>query len=224
MSEILVDLLADPAVGAAATILAVAAVACWLMAAWWAYADAHRRAESALIAYVAAGWILISTPLLLPLSLLIYRSLRPQVAAGDQRAAQLARSLASAFTELPSCPGCAGRVEEAWVRCPDCATWLAAPCASCERWFDLTFDICPWCGGDHDLPATPEPAAQRLPRTNPAPAAGSARLARLQFAGHATAAAGMPAAAAWDQPQRRVISSARPLSYAASRDTSSTPS
>ena len=80
MSELIAQTLANPAVGAAGTAVLMAVVALWLAAAWWAYADASRRTESTLAGYVAAGWIILSTPMLLPLSLAAYTFARPQVA------------------------------------------------------------------------------------------------------------------------------------------------
>jgi len=81
MPDLLAETLNDPAVGAVGTAVVLAGIALWLAAAWWAYADAARRTESSLAGFVAAGWIILSTPLLLPLSLAAYAFARPQVAA-----------------------------------------------------------------------------------------------------------------------------------------------
>lgn len=147
MSDLIAQTLASPAIGAFGTAVLIAAIALWLAGAWWAYADATRRAESSLAGFVAAGWIILSTPLLLPLSLAVYTFARPQVAAADRRTRSLAQELASS-PELRACPACAERTDAAWVRCPTCSTWLATPCSDCGGWSDAMLGLCPWCGGD----------------------------------------------------------------------------
>ena len=223
MDEIVAEVLTNPIVGAAGTALAGTGIALWLAAAWWAYRDAGRRTESTFAAYLASAWIVVSTPLLLPMSLLIYRAARPQVAASDVRTTALARALAATHAAGPACTGCGVAVDPAWLRCPDCATWLAAPCGACGAWSDPTFDLCPWCGGD--LRATPTRAEvpAEVAAEVAAAVADTAPDTVPGVAGHGTAAANGVSAAAVSalSPQRRAISSARPLSYAASRDISS---
>ena len=157
MTDLLAETLNDPAIGAFGTAVVMAVVALWLAAAWWAYADAARRTESSLAGFVAAGWIILSTPLLLPLSVAAYAFARPQVAAADQRTRQLALELAMT-PALPVCPVCAEAVETAWLRCPSCTTWLASPCAHCGAWSESGLEICPMCGSD----TRDEPAVQGL--------------------------------------------------------------
>ncbi len=147
MTELIAETFANPIFGAAGTAVLMAGTALWLAGAWWAYADASRRTESSLAGYVAAGWILLSTPLLLPLSLATYAFARPQIPVADQRTKALAQEL-SATTIEQTCSSCAAPVESAWLRCPSCATWLGSPCAHCGEWSDAALEICPWCGGD----------------------------------------------------------------------------
>jgi RNA polymerase subunit RPABC4/transcription elongation factor Spt4 len=203
VSDLLSGFFANPIVSTAIVAIGVAAIGLWLAAAWWAYADATVRTESSLAAVLAAGWIVLSTPVLLPLALGVYRAVRPQQAAAESRATRVALDLAVA-TIAPACPHCAARIDPDWRRCPSCATWLAAPCRQCGGWSDPAFDICPLCGSDdHAEPTVIEPP----------------------FAEHGTtAAAGWPAAVVIAAPvgdQRGVrmsASSVRPRSYAASRD------
>jgi hypothetical protein len=151
------DILADPTITAVGTALLVAVVALWLAAAWWAYRDAARRSESTLAAFFAAGWIILSTPLLLPLSLMAYAFARPQVTASDHRTKGLLRALAAAGEAEPTCAACGAGVDAAWNRCPACSAWLAAPCAACGAWSDPSFEICPWCASDtHAAPNVPD--------------------------------------------------------------------
>jgi hypothetical protein len=167
MSDLIAQTLANPAIGAFGTAVVLAVIALWLAGAWWAYADASRRAESSLAGFVAAGWIILSTPLLLPLSLAVYAFSRPQVTAADRRTRALAYELAMA-PERPACATCAAPVEDAWLRCPSCTSWLAAPCSDCGGWSDASLQLCPWCGGEErDAPyvAVPsEVAAGLAPR------------------------------------------------------------
>ena len=147
MTDLFAQTLSDPAVGTVGTAVVMAVLALWLAAAWWAYADAARRTQSSLAGFVAAGWIILSTPLLLPLSLATYAFARPPVAAADQRTRQLALELATAAAS-PACPVCEEAVESTWLRCPSCTTWLASPCAHCGAWSEADLEICPMCGGD----------------------------------------------------------------------------
>jgi len=152
MSDLIAQTLSNPAIGALGMAIALAAGALWLAGAWWAYADATRRAESSLAGFVAAGWIILSTPLLLPLSLAVYAFTRPQVTRADQRTRALARELTLA-PDRPTCATCAEPVDAAWLRCPTCSSWLAAPCSDCGGWSDASLEICPLCGSeDRDAP------------------------------------------------------------------------
>lgn len=226
VEDILAQALSNPIVGTIGLALGIAVVALWLAAAWWAYGDAARRTESSLAAFAAAGWIVVSTPLLLPLALASYRYVRPQVAAGDARSESLAIALSRAGVGT-ACPGCAAVTQAGWLRCPACATWLAAPCAACGAWSDPSFEICPHCAADgHGQPVI---ATMPIPEM----AAGGAVVWSAPAAfwpGHeATAAGGSPAAVAVagaDIGQRgfRMASSSRPRSYATSRDSLSAPS
>lgn len=172
MTDLFAEALAHPAVGAAGTAILLAAVALWLAAAWWAYADASRRTESSLAGYVAAGWIILSTPLLLPLSLGTYAFARPQVAIADQRTRTLARDLGAAAV-APACPACALPIEESWLRCPSCTIWLASPCAHCGGWSGADLESCPWCGSD----AREQPFVESLAAAGSAPPRGRRRRA-----------------------------------------------
>jgi RNA polymerase subunit RPABC4/transcription elongation factor Spt4 len=150
-----------PAIGLA---LAATAGALWLAGSWWAYHDAAWRTGSTFVGLVAAGWIAISSPLLLPLSLGVYALVRPQHTAAQGRSRRLVEELVDQLDaeETTSCPACAAVVETDWLRCPACATWLATPCSSCGAWSERSLEICPWCGNEErDEPSVEErkPAA-----------------------------------------------------------------
>lgn len=167
MSDVIADVLADPAVGVAGAAVGTAILALWVAAAWWAYADAARRTDSTLAAVVAAGWVVVSTPLLMPFALAIYALARPQQTASEQRTRHLAEALVEiAEQEAPDrCPACRTDVDASWLRCPTCATWLAAPCVTCGRWSDASLTGCPWCGSEERAAPAVERLEDREPRT-----------------------------------------------------------
>ena len=194
MTDFLAQILADPTVSAVGGALAIALVALWLAAAWWAYSDAARRTESSFAAFFAAGWVVVSSPLLLPFSLAVYGFARPPVTAAEQRARALVNELGATTMSGPACAGCGALVDSSWLRCPECATWLAAPCMGCGEWSDPQLEICPWCGREgHDAPAVESlaPVASSIARSRRARtawrAAGPGPRAHRQ--GHRRAAA-----------------------------------
>ncbi len=161
LSDALAGFLSDPTVTAVAGAIGAALVALWVAAAWWAYTDSARRTESTFAALVVAGWIIVSTPLLVPLSVAIYSLARPQQTAADARTRQLAGALVDAIeaSAAGGCPACGLGVEPGWLRCPRCSVWLALPCTGCGSWSDPTIGACPFCGSeDRDDPAVVAPA------------------------------------------------------------------
>ncbi len=164
MSTLIDGFLANPIVGSVGAAIAIAGVALWLAAAWWAWQDATRRTESTLVAFMAAAWIIISTPLLLPFSLAVYAVARPAVTAAEHRAEALVAALRADDAADSSCPACASRIDQGWVRCPQCTTWLAAPCTSCGEWSPAGLELCPFCGREgHAGPAVEDVAAVGRP-------------------------------------------------------------
>ena len=177
MTDFLADILADPTVSAVASAFGIALIALWLAAAWWAYSDAARRTESSFAAFFAAGWVVVSSPLLLPFSLAVYGFARPPVTAAEHRSRALVAELGATATLGPACTSCGALVDSSWLRCPECATWLAAPCMGCGEWSDPRLEICPWCGREgHDAPAVENltPLAASLPRSRRARTAARA--------------------------------------------------
>lgn len=235
MNEVFDELLANPALQTVGTAILFAVVALWLAAAWWAYQDASRRTESTTAGFVAAAWIIVSTPLMLPLSLAVYAMARPQSSASDSRTERLMARLNEIAADRPSCPGCAVTVDPDWLRCPYCATWFALECQACGEWSAAGLEVCPFCGTDREaVPAgwvPADPAAAAIAGDPGAGVPGSTRHAGRRLAGHGTAAAGKPAAAggATMSPRAskprlqrgRMASSLRPASYEASRASSS---
>jgi hypothetical protein len=199
MSDLFASLLDNPIVGTAGTALGLAAVAMWLAAAWWAYRDAARRTESSLAGFLAAGWIVLSTPLLLPLSLAIYAFARPGTTAAEHRAQSLVAALSFDNVAGSTCSTCGAASEPGWRRCPQCATWLAAACPSCGEWAPAGLELCPFCGRDTEvleLDDLPEQLPEARPATAPAPAPiGVAAAGRIDIPRRGTATVAESAAA-----------------------------
>lgn len=150
MTDIVANALDNPIFPAIGLALASTAGALWVAGAWWAYRDATWRTGSTFLALLAAGWIVISSPLLLPLSLGVYALARPQHTAAEGRSRRLVEELVETLDAEAggACPRCAAPIEAEWLRCPACAAWLAAPCSHCGGWSDRDLEICPWCGSE----------------------------------------------------------------------------
>ncbi|HXI45014.1 MAG TPA: hypothetical protein VNH13_01805 [Candidatus Acidoferrales bacterium] len=164
----------DPILSMAAVGIVGVIATTWLAAAWWTYADMSRRTTIELARLLAPAWILLSTPVLLPLSLGAYLLARPHRTVADRRAEQLFEAMTGG-DELERCPWCAGRIDAAWRRCPACATWLAAQCQHCGGWSSTLFEICPLCAAEVEprgLGATAPSMPAALPAAPPPFGAG----------------------------------------------------
>jgi hypothetical protein len=138
--------LVDPSIlTAVASAIGAAGVGLWLAAAWWTYTDMGRRTSSEIARFTAAGWVLLSTPILLPLSLPVYLMARPQTTLAERRSRAMVEGLGPALLAAARCDGCGLEIDEAWRRCPACASWLQVACADCGRWSASELEICPWC-------------------------------------------------------------------------------
>lgn len=160
MSDVVTRALSDPIFPTIGLALAATVAALWLAAAWWAYRDATRRAGSPFVGLLAAAWIVVSSPFLLPFALAVYTFARPQHTAAEGRSRRLVEELAAQLEEAETvrCSYCQREVDGTWLRCPTCATWLAQPCSKCGGWSEPGLEICPWCGSEDRL----EPAVEQL--------------------------------------------------------------
>ena len=150
MTDIINQALDNPIIPAIGLALASTAGALWIAAAWWAYRDASWRTGSSVLGMAAAGWIVLSSPLLLPLSLGVYVLARPQQTAAQGRSRRLVEELFAQLdaTDAGACPGCDAATDPDWLRCPSCSTWLAQPCGHCGGWSARDLAVCPWCGSE----------------------------------------------------------------------------
>jgi hypothetical protein len=163
MIDFVAQALSNPIIPAVGLAVAATVGALWLAAAWWAYRDAARRTGTPFAGLLAAAWIVVSSPFLLPLALAVYGLARPQQTAAEKRSTRLVVELVDQLeADGERCPSCRLDVDPTWLRCPSCATWLAQPCASCGGWSDRNLEICPLCGSeDRAAPAVDplEPAS-----------------------------------------------------------------
>ena len=158
MTDVLAQALSHPIIPVIGRAIATAVVALWLAAAWWAYRDAQRRAGMPFAGLLAAAWIIVSSPFLLPLALAVYGMARPQSTAAEHRSRRLVAELVDQLEAGGErCPGCQLEVDPTWLRCPSCATWLAQPCAECGGWSDRDLEICPLCGSEDRAAPLVEP-------------------------------------------------------------------
>ena len=199
------QVLGDPTVTAIGGAIGAALVALWLAAAWWAYSDAARRTDNTPAAMLAAAWIVVSTPLFMPFALAAYALARPQHSAAEHRTRRLAADLVDALDEIASagCSNCGGTVEEGWLRCPTCASWLSLPCSLCGKWSDRSLAVCPYCGGEERGEAAVEelePAALDRPRRG---------RRQVRAVGPGRVAAGRPAQRRLGAPDGRPVAPAR---------------
>ena len=174
--------LSSPIVTGLLMAMGVTLAVVWLAGTWWAYLDISRRTSSDLARFGAMTLVLVSTPLLLPLSLMVYTLVRPQTTVAERRALELATDLGPAFAGRERCPACHEAVDHEWRRCPACSTWLASSCDSCGQWSEMAFEVCPWCAAAKvdRIPSAPERiAAMAPPAVAPLPArAKTARTGR----------------------------------------------
>jgi RNA polymerase subunit RPABC4/transcription elongation factor Spt4 len=178
------DVVNNPYVQLAAEGIAVYFVILWLAAAYWAFRDMQLRAENPLVPYLAASFIIVSTPLLFPAAVFVYRIVRPQEKTGEVYERTLAEEALLAEVEaVKSCPTCARRVHDEWIICPTCRTRLNRVCPNCSRLVGLDWSLCAWCGKDFeraDLTAL-EPIAGGL--AEPQPIEPAAAVASLRAGG-----------------------------------------
>ena len=185
MSDFIAQFLADPTISTIITAAAVGLIAIWLLSALWTHADAEHRTGSGVAALVAAGWVLLSTPLMLPLSMAVYALVRPGEPLAERRMREITAAMVVDSLAAESCAGCGSVVDASWRRCPTCTSWLSAPCAGCGRWSAVDLGACPWCGeiereqstvedgADLDL-APPRLSGQPVPVMAPALSVASA--------------------------------------------------
>jgi RNA polymerase subunit RPABC4/transcription elongation factor Spt4 len=141
-------------------------VVLWFAAAYWAFRDMQLRTANPILPYLAAGLIILFSPILFPFAIVAYKIVRPQEKIGEVYERTLAEEALLAEVEaVKSCPTCTRRVNDEWIICPTCRTRLNRVCPNCSRLVGLDWSLCAWCGRDFERPlAAIEPAAEaRVP-------------------------------------------------------------
>jgi len=158
------DLLGHPAVGIAIRFIALYLVIVWVASAWWVWRDARIRSADAFVPYLAAGAVILVTPLLFPLAIVIYRMVRPPLTVSAATSAELQMTMLEEEATRSECARCGAMVDDEWVACPSCGTELAIRCASCGRPLELDWRICAWCAAEVPWDGAGRPIGPRVPR------------------------------------------------------------
>jgi predicted RNA-binding Zn-ribbon protein involved in translation (DUF1610 family) len=158
------ELLGHPAVGVALRFMALYVVILWVASAWWVWRDARSRTTEALVPYLAAGGIIIVTPLLFPLAVVVYRMVRPPLTVAAANSAELQLAMMEDEAAHAECTACGATVEDEWVACPACGTELAVRCAACGRPLELDWSICAWCAAEVPWAGEWAPSGPSVPR------------------------------------------------------------
>jgi RNA polymerase subunit RPABC4/transcription elongation factor Spt4 len=125
----------------------------WLATAYWAFRDMQLRTANPILPYLAAGLIILFSPILFIFGVLAYKIVRPQEKIGEVYERTLAEEALLAEVEaVHSCPTCARRVNDEWIICPTCRTRLNRVCPNCSRLVGLDWSLCAWCGRDFERP------------------------------------------------------------------------
>jgi RNA polymerase subunit RPABC4/transcription elongation factor Spt4 len=125
--------------------------ALWLSLVIWAYRDIRQRARDPLARILA---VLVVAVLFLP-GILIYLILRPPRTLEEEYQHSLEEeALLQSIEESTLCPGCARRIRDNWIVCPNCHTKLKKNCHKCSKLMELPWNLCPYCG-------TPAPGMRR---------------------------------------------------------------
>lgn len=123
----------------------------WLSLIIWTFRDIRSRARDPLARILA---VLVVAVLFIP-GLLVYLILRPpRTLEEDYQHTLEEEALLQSIEDIALCPGCARRVKDQWMVCPNCHTRLKKPCHHCGKLMDLPWNLCAYCG-------TPAPGMRR---------------------------------------------------------------
>jgi hypothetical protein len=142
------EMLGHPAVGVAIRLVALYVVVVWIASAWWVWRDARSRSTDVFVPYLAAGAVLLVTPLLFPLAVVIYRMVRPPLTVSAATSVELQMAMLEEEATHSECATCGAMVDDEWVACPTCGAELAVRCPSCGRPLELDWGICAWCAAE----------------------------------------------------------------------------
>jgi predicted RNA-binding Zn-ribbon protein involved in translation (DUF1610 family) len=158
------ELLGHPAVGIAIRLIALYLVIVWIASAWWVWRDARTRSTDVLVPYLAAGAVILVTPLLFPLAVVIYRMVRPPLTVSAATSVELQMAVLEEEAARSECATCGSIVDDEWVACPSCGAELAVRCTACGRALELDWRICAWCAAEVPWDLEGRPIRPTLPR------------------------------------------------------------
>ena len=141
----------SPAVQFGLRAIGLYVVVLWFAAAYWAFRDMQLRTANPILPYLAAGLIILFSPILFPFAIIAYRIVRPQEKIGEVYERTLAEEALLAEVEaVKACPTCSRRIDDEWIICPTCRTRLNRVCPNCSRLVGLDWSLCAWCGKDFE--------------------------------------------------------------------------
>ena len=127
----------------------------WLASAFWAYRDMQHRSANPVAPYLAAAFIILSTPVFFLFAIVLYKIVRPKETVAESNERALAEEAMLADIEArPHCANCSRPVHEEWIICPSCRNRLRRVCPNCSRLVELDWSLCAWCGKDFERPET----------------------------------------------------------------------
>ena len=100
------EMLGHPAVGTAIRLIALYVVIVWIASAWWVWRDARTRSTDVLVPYLAAGAVILVTPLLFPLAVVIYRMVRPPLTVSAATSVELQMAMLEEEATHSECAAC----------------------------------------------------------------------------------------------------------------------
>jgi predicted RNA-binding Zn-ribbon protein involved in translation (DUF1610 family) len=164
VAQTFAQFLGHPAVGVAIRLIALYVVVVWIASAWWVWRDARTRSTDVLVPYLAAGAVLLVTPLLFPLAVVIYRMVRPPLTVSAATSVELQMAMLEEEATHSECAACGAIVDDDWVACPTCGAELSVRCTSCGRPLELDWQICAWCAAEVPWDGAGRPVGPTAPR------------------------------------------------------------
>ena len=158
------EVLGHPAVGIAIRLIVLYVLIVWIASAWWVWRDARTRSTDALLPYVAAGAVILVTPVLFPLAVVIYRMVRPPLTVSAAASVELQMAMLEEEAARSTCATCGATVDDEWVACPSCGAELAVRCTACGRPLELDWQICAWCAAEVPWAGEGRPVSATAPR------------------------------------------------------------
>jgi hypothetical protein len=182
------DIIESPIVQVGVRLIFIYLVILWIATAYWAFRDMQQRSDNAILPYMVAAGIILSTPFLFVFAYWLYKIVRPHEKIGEVWERNLAEeALLNEVESIKHCPTCERRIDEEWIICPGCRTRLNRVCPNCSRLVGLDWSLCAWCGKDFERrEAVPAGMIQPLP-------SGMEATSRVQAAGGASAQPAIPA-------------------------------